>query len=172
MFRPRAVQGGLDMVHGGPRLGGEAARPVGRAILEGDLGAPYVRRIPVCVAPRPNHVTHGSSQGWSSRADWTWGWSIRRGSGHGRSKGRITAGRVQKLVCMGRPVRLDQFDEFDQIGSVSQGKERYAEFVSGSSELNLLHLPFFRHGKDPLEDFDYNDPRCNPLSTTSSRKNS
>ncbi|KZV21454.1 hypothetical protein F511_17885 [Dorcoceras hygrometricum] len=42
-------------------------------------------------------------------------------------------------------------------------KERYAEFVSESSELNLLHLPFFRHGKDPLEDFDYNDPRCNPL---------
>ncbi|KZV23596.1 hypothetical protein F511_12731 [Dorcoceras hygrometricum] len=24
-------------------------------------------------------------------------------------------------------------------------------------------LPFFRHGKDPLEEFDYNDPRCNPL---------
>ncbi|KZV31056.1 chloride channel protein CLC-a-like [Dorcoceras hygrometricum] len=23
--------------------------------------------------------------------------------------------------------------------------------------------PFFRNGKDPLEDFDYNDPRCNPL---------
>ncbi|KZV42324.1 hypothetical protein F511_18337 [Dorcoceras hygrometricum] len=42
-------------------------------------------------------------------------------------------------------------------------KERYAEFVSGSSELNLLHLPFFRHGKDPLEHFDYNDPCCNPL---------
>ncbi|KZV27309.1 serine/threonine protein kinase [Dorcoceras hygrometricum] len=40
------------------------------------------------------------------------------------------------------------------------------------SELNLLHLPFFRHGKDSLEDFDYNDPRCNPLSMTSSRKNS
>ncbi|KZV53545.1 tyrosine-protein kinase Lck-like [Dorcoceras hygrometricum] len=32
-----------------------------------------------------------------------------------------------------------------------------------SLEPNLLHLPFFRHGKDPLEDFDYNDPRCNPL---------
>ncbi|KZV26442.1 UDP-glucuronate:xylan alpha-glucuronosyltransferase 3 [Dorcoceras hygrometricum] len=31
------------------------------------------------------------------------------------------------------------------------------------SELNILHLPFFHHGKDPLEDFDYNDPRCNPL---------
>ncbi|KZV20987.1 hypothetical protein F511_29602 [Dorcoceras hygrometricum] len=34
---------------------------------------------------------------------------------------------------------------------------------SGVSELNLLRLPFFRNGKDPLEDFDYNDPRCNPL---------
>ncbi|KZV27032.1 hypothetical protein F511_07853 [Dorcoceras hygrometricum] len=31
------------------------------------------------------------------------------------------------------------------------------------SELNLLHLPLFRHGKDPLEYFDYNGPRCNPL---------
>ncbi|KZV56225.1 hypothetical protein F511_20188 [Dorcoceras hygrometricum] len=31
------------------------------------------------------------------------------------------------------------------------------------SELNLIHLPFFRHGNDLLEDFDYNDPRCNPL---------
>ncbi|KZV14620.1 hypothetical protein F511_42171 [Dorcoceras hygrometricum] len=51
-------------------------------------------------------------------------------------------------------------------------KEIYAEFFSGSSELNLLHLPFFRHGKDPLEDFDYNDPRCDPLSTTRSHKNS
>ncbi|KZV19152.1 hypothetical protein F511_10043 [Dorcoceras hygrometricum] len=41
-------------------------------------------------------------------------------------------------------------------------------FVSGSSELNLLHLSFFSNGKDPLEDFDYNDPHCNPLlrSTT------
>ncbi|KZV52410.1 hypothetical protein F511_36400 [Dorcoceras hygrometricum] len=56
--------------------------------------------------------------------------------------------------------------------NTENSKERYAEFVSRSSELNLLHLPFFRHGKDPLEDFDYNDPRCNPLSTTSSRKNS
>ncbi|KZV52780.1 hypothetical protein F511_37323 [Dorcoceras hygrometricum] len=37
------------------------------------------------------------------------------------------------------------------------------EFVSGSLELNILHLPLFRHGKDPLEEFDYNDPRCNPL---------
>ncbi|KZV30254.1 hypothetical protein F511_05534 [Dorcoceras hygrometricum] len=36
-------------------------------------------------------------------------------------------------------------------------------FVYGSSELNLLRLPFFRNGKDPLEDFDYNDPRCNPI---------
>ncbi|KZV53497.1 hypothetical protein F511_44211 [Dorcoceras hygrometricum] len=36
-------------------------------------------------------------------------------------------------------------------------------FVYESSELNLLHLPFFHNGKDPLEDFDYNDPRCNPL---------
>ncbi|KZV33372.1 hypothetical protein F511_13177 [Dorcoceras hygrometricum] len=56
--------------------------------------------------------------------------------------------------------------------NTENNKERYAEFVSGSSEINLLHLPFFRHGKDPLEDFDYNGPRCNPLSTTSSRKNS
>ncbi|KZV58078.1 hypothetical protein F511_34574 [Dorcoceras hygrometricum] len=44
------------------------------------------------------------------------------------------------------------------------GKEnRHCEFVYGSSELNILHLPFFRNGKDPLEEFDYNDPRCNPL---------
>ncbi|KZV56710.1 protein LONGIFOLIA 1 [Dorcoceras hygrometricum] len=42
-------------------------------------------------------------------------------------------------------------------------KESTLRFVYGSSELNLLHLPFFRNGKDPLEDFDYNDPRCNPL---------
>ncbi|KZV58757.1 hypothetical protein F511_24584 [Dorcoceras hygrometricum] len=43
------------------------------------------------------------------------------------------------------------------LGSVS----RYEP--SGSSELNLLYLPSFRNRKDPLEDFDYNDPRCNPL---------
>ncbi|KZV43027.1 hypothetical protein F511_41467 [Dorcoceras hygrometricum] len=47
--------------------------------------------------------------------------------------------------------------------NTENSKERYAEFVYGSSELNLLRLPFFRNGKDPLEDFDYNDPRCNPL---------
>ncbi|KZV13907.1 sucrose synthase family protein [Dorcoceras hygrometricum] len=27
------------------------------------------------------------------------------------------------------------------------------QFVYGSSELNLLRLPFFRNGKDPLEDW-------------------
>ncbi|KZV54010.1 hypothetical protein F511_38269 [Dorcoceras hygrometricum] len=52
---------------------------------------------------------------------------------------------------------------FQGIQAQHDIKERYAEFVYGSSELNLLRLPFFRHGKDPLEDFDYNDPRCNPL---------
>ncbi|KZV53011.1 hypothetical protein F511_32499 [Dorcoceras hygrometricum] len=31
------------------------------------------------------------------------------------------------------------------------------------SEKTLLCLPFFRNGNDQLEDFDYNDPRCNPL---------
>ncbi|KZV33257.1 mitogen-activated protein kinase-binding protein 1 [Dorcoceras hygrometricum] len=46
---------------------------------------------------------------------------------------------------------------------VLKSVKKYAEFVYGSSELNLLHLPFFRNGKDPLEDFDYNDPSCNPL---------
>ncbi|KZV15878.1 hypothetical protein F511_21843 [Dorcoceras hygrometricum] len=39
----------------------------------------------------------------------------------------------------------------------------HTALTSTPSELNLLHLPFFRNGKDPLEDFDYNDPRCNPL---------
>ncbi|KZV49479.1 hypothetical protein F511_37324 [Dorcoceras hygrometricum] len=34
-------------------------------------------------------------------------------------------------------------------------------FVYGSSELNLLCLPYFRNGKDPLEDFDYSSPCCN-----------
>ncbi|KZV27107.1 hypothetical protein F511_36827 [Dorcoceras hygrometricum] len=44
------------------------------------------------------------------------------------------------------------------------GKEnKHYEFVYGSSELNLLHLPFLHNGKDPLEDFDYNYPCCNPL---------
>ncbi|KZV17625.1 hypothetical protein F511_16981 [Dorcoceras hygrometricum] len=47
--------------------------------------------------------------------------------------------------------------------NTENSKERYAEIVYGSSKLNLLRLPFFRHGKDPLEDFDYNDPCCNPL---------
>ncbi|KZV14396.1 DEAD-box ATP-dependent RNA helicase 37-like [Dorcoceras hygrometricum] len=52
------------------------------------------------------------------------------------------------------------------------GKEnKHCEFVYVSSELNLLHHPFFHNGKDSLEDFDYNDPRCNPL-TTRSRKES
>ncbi|KZV51880.1 RNA-binding protein [Dorcoceras hygrometricum] len=39
----------------------------------------------------------------------------------------------------------------------------HTALTSTRSELNLLRLPFFRNGNDPLEDFDYNDPRCNPL---------
>ncbi|KZV39258.1 hypothetical protein F511_14888 [Dorcoceras hygrometricum] len=42
-------------------------------------------------------------------------------------------------------------------------KENTLRFVNGSSELNLIRLLFFRNGKDPIEDFDYNDPRFNPL---------
>ncbi|KZV31029.1 serine carboxypeptidase-like 33 [Dorcoceras hygrometricum] len=41
---------------------------------------------------------------------------------------------------------------------------------STSSELNLLHLPFFRNEKYPLEDFDYNNPRCNPLRRPSATR--
>ncbi|KZV16385.1 hypothetical protein F511_32285 [Dorcoceras hygrometricum] len=37
------------------------------------------------------------------------------------------------------------------------------QFVYGSSDLNLLRLPFFRNGNDPLEDFDYNGSVCNPI---------
>ncbi|KZV57364.1 hypothetical protein F511_37707 [Dorcoceras hygrometricum] len=51
----------------------------------------------------------------------------------------------------------------DQNVNAVSSKESTLKFVSGSSELNLLHIPFFRNGKDPLEDFDYNDPRCKPL---------
>ncbi|KZV45106.1 hypothetical protein F511_22128 [Dorcoceras hygrometricum] len=46
---------------------------------------------------------------------------------------------------------------------VTKSVKKDTRFVYGSSELNLLRLPFFRNGKDPLEDFDYNDPHCNPL---------
>ncbi|KZV15543.1 F-box/FBD/LRR-repeat protein [Dorcoceras hygrometricum] len=37
-------------------------------------------------------------------------------------------------------------------------RRRIQQGIEASSELNLLHLPFFRKGKDPLEDFDYNAP--------------
>ncbi|KZV56602.1 F-box/LRR-repeat protein-like [Dorcoceras hygrometricum] len=47
--------------------------------------------------------------------------------------------------------------------STGSGKENTLRFVYGSLELNLLRLPFFHNGKDPFEDFDYNNPRCNPL---------
>ncbi|KZV56601.1 hypothetical protein F511_43049 [Dorcoceras hygrometricum] len=41
-----------------------------------------------------------------------------------------------------------------------------------NSELNLLRLLFFRNGNDPLEDFDYSGPCCNPIRQSVNCKNS
>ncbi|KZV58239.1 hypothetical protein F511_34861 [Dorcoceras hygrometricum] len=56
-----------------------------------------------------------------------------------------------------------EIDQMQKVVSAVGKENRHCEFVYGSSELNLLHLPFFRNGKDTLEDFDYNDSRCNSL---------
>ncbi|KZV50101.1 Ulp1 protease family protein [Dorcoceras hygrometricum] len=48
------------------------------------------------------------------------------------------------------------------VGTGKSCKEIRYDFVCGSSELNILRLPFFCNGKDP-EDFDYSGPRCNPI---------
>ncbi|KZV18081.1 hypothetical protein F511_25712 [Dorcoceras hygrometricum] len=53
--------------------------------------------------------------------------------------------------------------EVDQNVNAVSSKENMLQFVYGISKLNLLRLPFFRNGKDPLEDFGYCGPRCNPL---------
>ncbi|KZV18442.1 glycine--tRNA ligase 1, mitochondrial [Dorcoceras hygrometricum] len=50
-----------------------------------------------------------------------------------------------------------------KVNAVSSKENVRCEFVYGSSELNLLYLPFFRKWKDLLEYFDYSDPRCNPI---------
>ncbi|KZV23498.1 calcium-dependent protein kinase 8-like [Dorcoceras hygrometricum] len=47
---------------------------------------------------------------------------------------------------------------------------RYAAIVYGSSELNLLRLPFFQNGKDTLEDFDYSSPHGNLIRQTSAAR--
>ncbi|KZV38798.1 conserved oligomeric Golgi complex subunit 3-like [Dorcoceras hygrometricum] len=69
-----------------------------------------------------------------------------------------------------RVSRLDQFRETEQnqlkenrsAANRSDDEEAQRSKLE-HSELNFLHLSFFRNVKDPLEDFDYNDPRCNPL---------
>ncbi|KZV22348.1 hypothetical protein F511_32681 [Dorcoceras hygrometricum] len=69
--------------------------------------------------------------------------------------------RVQKEVIF---VKAEYFRCEMQKAVSAVGKEnRHCEFVYGHSELNLLHIPFFRNGNDPLEDFNYNDPRSNTL---------
>ncbi|KZV47362.1 hypothetical protein F511_36252 [Dorcoceras hygrometricum] len=45
-------------------------------------------------------------------------------------------------------------------------------FVNGSSDINILHLPFFRSGKDPLEDLIYTsctDPIQQPAAARTPR---
>ncbi|KZV38364.1 hypothetical protein F511_16031 [Dorcoceras hygrometricum] len=77
--------------------------------------------------------------------------------------------KTRPLVLMsGRGLYLCQLvtprgPEMQKAVNVVSKENKHCEFVYGSSELNLLHLPFFRNGKDPLEDFDYSDPRCNPF---------
>ncbi|KZV18956.1 hypothetical protein F511_03472 [Dorcoceras hygrometricum] len=59
------VHGGPRRSHGGPRLGGRRLDLV-VDILEGWLACAFVRRMPVHVALRSDHVAHGLSQDWSS----------------------------------------------------------------------------------------------------------
>ncbi|KZV19769.1 hypothetical protein F511_06300 [Dorcoceras hygrometricum] len=46
-----------------------------------------------------------------------------------------------------------EIDQMQKAVNAVNNENKHCEFVYGSSELNLL----------PLEDFDYSDPRCNPL---------
>ncbi|KZV34452.1 COBRA-like protein 7 [Dorcoceras hygrometricum] len=56
-----------------------------------------------------------------------------------------------------------EIDQMQKAVSAVGKENRHCEFVYGISELNILNLPFFCNEKDPLEEFDYNDTRCNPL---------
>ncbi|KZV43876.1 hypothetical protein F511_15175 [Dorcoceras hygrometricum] len=49
------------------------------------------------------------------------------------------------------------------VNSVTAHIGSHTALTSTPLEQTLLRLPFFRNEKDPLEDFDYNDPRYNPL---------
>ncbi|KZV37807.1 phosphatidylinositol 4-kinase gamma 3-like [Dorcoceras hygrometricum] len=58
-------------------------------------------------------------------------------------------------------------DSFSEEATCWEGNQKALkntlQFVYESSELNLLSLPFFRNGKDPLEDNDYSGSSCNPI---------
>ncbi|KZV20415.1 hypothetical protein F511_30645 [Dorcoceras hygrometricum] len=86
--------------------------------------------------------------------------------------GPVTWGRCQRALPQltlaltqpkHQPNDLRAFKRCRKPSAVSSEENVRCEFIYGSSELNLLHLPFFHNGNDPLEDFDYSDPRCNPL---------
>ncbi|KZV50366.1 Retinol dehydrogenase [Dorcoceras hygrometricum] len=64
-----------------------------------------------------------------------------------------------RAICqlVGRDVAALSFRE------IALKFNRHSSPYPYAMKLNLLRLPFFRNAKDPLEDFDYNDPRCNPL---------
>ncbi|KZV39186.1 hypothetical protein F511_16927 [Dorcoceras hygrometricum] len=71
-------------------------------------------------------------------------------------------GQVEEIVRTFEDVK--ETEAMNSQEHQAQGNEQQAQAEEcQAQELNLLHLPFFRNGKDPLEDFDYNDPRCNPL---------
>ncbi|KZV40851.1 hypothetical protein F511_33300 [Dorcoceras hygrometricum] len=80
---------------------------------------------------------------------------------------------VRRIAIATRGPRTDDSTSLDTTRrELGKAVKNYAVIVYGSSESNLLRLPFFRNGKDPLEDFDYSGPRCNPIRQPSSCKNS
>ncbi|KZV38520.1 putative leucine-rich repeat receptor-like protein kinase [Dorcoceras hygrometricum] len=79
-----------------------------------------------------------------------------------RTESKCTGGHFERIQG---PLLLDCL-------TAKLERNNTVRFVYGSSELNLLRIPFFCNGKDPLEDFDYNGPRCNPIRKPSSCKKS
>ncbi|KZV53916.1 hypothetical protein F511_03919 [Dorcoceras hygrometricum] len=88
----------------------ETCSVLGRELMAGSwlnrgrtCGSSRRASSPLC-AVHLRHVRHGVSQGWSSMASRTRGWSIRSGSGHGRPerggrRERRAAGRVHVWVA-------------------------------------------------------------------------
>ncbi|KZV31336.1 denticleless protein [Dorcoceras hygrometricum] len=123
----------LERARGGPYRE-DSGLGVGKAMVarEATSGARHsspmgsiVRTMWLMVRYRIGHV----------RTGWTWGWSSRWGSGQGGRNWTVERHKW-RLVLEGGGVH-----EYNTL-----------LFVSGSLDINILRLPFFRSGKVPLED--------------------